>query len=505
MKKHKLAWVLVLAFLLVGAVAVASAMSETGDPTFTQVWDGRGADSLNCAIDGEDDPRNEFYDTGWIHWVFSTKGRSTSADLTLGGTGVGVYYPGHPLNANVWHFYTPYYDVEGLTAVINLYGGSPGRGGGLVISDWCPGEFESLDVSKTAVTTYTREHFWDIDKKVETDNGFVHKELPKIWLYADGSGDEAATWTVDVTYLGYEDYDHNVSGVITIFNDGQLPAVITAVDDVLAGMPIVVDCGVMFPYTLPVGDTLTCTYDEDVAYKVEGFNEVTVITERADYFANAPIIWGAPALQYKDVVTVKDSNDTGGVLPATLYAADYAAGEVISFTYSQAFAWADYGKDNCGAFLYKNTAWLVGTKQTANAALRVNVQCLIFKGETAWGGDTGFNIISPGQWWYIFDTAGAATQTIWAGQTINVGHVTVSDVMDGNRTITMVLTGDWELKEDAEPVKIQGYNEIPGSAPSPGLFTTYKGTSLVVVVPDYLYYAIHLDVGQWIPDPNFGP
>lgn len=241
MKKHKLAWVLVLAFLLVGAVAVASAMSETGDPTFTQVWDGRGADSWNCDIDGEDDPRNEFYDTGWIHWVFSTKGRSTSADLTLGGTGVGVYYPGHPLNANVWHFYTPYYEVEGLTAVINLYGGSPGRGGGLVISDWCPGEFESLDVSKTAVTTYTREHFWDIDKKVETDNGFVHKELPKIWLYADGSGDEAATWTVDVTYLGYEDYDHNVSGVITIFNDGQLPAVITAVDDVLAGMPIVVD------------------------------------------------------------------------------------------------------------------------------------------------------------------------------------------------------------------------------------------------------------------------
>jgi hypothetical protein len=39
--------------------------------------------------------------------------------------------------------------------------------------------------------------------------------------------------------------------------------VITAVDDVLAGDPIDVDCGVTFPYMLPVGETLICTYSED--------------------------------------------------------------------------------------------------------------------------------------------------------------------------------------------------------------------------------------------------
>ena len=504
MKKNKLAWILVLAFLLVGTVAVAAAMSETEEPTYTEEWDGRGADSWNCAIDGEDDPRYDFQDTGWIHWVFSTKGRSTSADLTLGGTGVDVYSPGHPLNANVWHFYTPYYEVEGLTAVINLYGGSPGRGGGLVISDWCPGEFESLDVSKTAVTTYTREHFWDIDKKVETDNGFVHKELPKIWLYANGSGDEAATWTVDVTYLDYEDYDHNVSGVITIFNDGQLPAVITAVDDVLAGMPIVVDCGVMFPYTLPVGDTLTCTYDEDVAYKVEGFNEVTVITERADYFANAPIIWGAPALQYKDVVTVKDSNDTGGVLPATLYAADYEAGEVISFTYSQAFAWADYGKDNCGAFLYKNTAWLVGTKQTANAALRVNVQC--YKDETAYAkGDPAVpfcdyiarwgwtNPIMPGT--YTWDLWAGAAQCDTTKGTL-VGSVTV--VYDEDGYVTVTYNVDFPYILDETHVYAGYALEPPAGFTAVGQYennSPFDGSQVYVIA--------HAVVS--IPDPNFGP
>jgi hypothetical protein len=32
-------------------------------------------------------------------------------------------------------------------------------------------DFEELAVSKTAVTSFTREHFWDIAKKVETEKG----------------------------------------------------------------------------------------------------------------------------------------------------------------------------------------------------------------------------------------------------------------------------------------------------------------------------------------------
>jgi hypothetical protein len=109
--------------------------------------------------------------------------------------------------------------------------------------------------------------------------------------------------------------------------------------------------------------------------------------------------------------------------------------------------------------------------------------------ETAWGGDTGMNVGEPGAWWYYFDVADGSPQTIWAGQTINVGSVTYN-----GSQLVITLTGGWELQDDSESVKIQGYDVIPSSRPSAGLFTTYKGTDLTVTVPSYPYYAIHLDV-----------
>ena len=106
---------------------------------FEERWDGRGTDSLQCGKAGEGErPENG---DGWIHWVFSTKGTSTDAQLELGGSGSGTYSPGEPFEANVWHFYTPYFELDGLTAEIFLIGAA-GQGGGLVISDFCPGQRE---------------------------------------------------------------------------------------------------------------------------------------------------------------------------------------------------------------------------------------------------------------------------------------------------------------------------------------------------------------------------
>jgi len=117
--------------------------------------------------------------------------------------------------------------------------------------------------------------------------------------------------------------------------------------------------------------------------------------------------------------------------------------------------------------------------------------------ETAWGGDTGFNIMQPGQWWYLFDTKDEETQTLWAGQTNDIGTVTISGPDNGERTITIALIDGWVLDDDDESVKIQGLNEKPentSNSPTPGLFTTYKGNELEVTVPVFEYYAIHLDV-----------
>lgn len=116
------------------------------------------------------------------------------------------------------------------------------------------------------------------------------------------------------------------------------------------------------------------------------------------------------------------------------------------------------------------------------------------EGETAFGGD-----IRPsggGAWWFYFDTTGAECQTIWAGQTINVGTVCITE-----GCIDITLTGGWKLENVAENVKIQGYyeGELPTRRPAAGQFTTYKAqhtgsTVRVNLGTDYDYYVIHLDV-----------
>ncbi|MBW6501689.1 MAG: hypothetical protein K0B05_09880 [Bacteroidales bacterium] len=108
--------------------------------------------------------------------------------------------------------------------------------------------------------------------------------------------------------------------------------------------------------------------------------------------------------------------------------------------------------------------------------------------ETAWGGNTSVNVGDSGAWWYYYINNGEV-QTIWAGQTINVGTV----VYTGGQLV-IILTGGWELQDVEEPVKIQCYETIPNDRPAAGQFTTYKGDDLTVPVTSCNYFAIHLDV-----------
>jgi hypothetical protein len=232
---------------------------------------------------------------------------------------------------------------------------------------------EELTVSKTVETSYTRTHEWDIEKWVETENGYtIEDDIPKIWLWEDESGDEWATWHVCVEYLGYEDSDFNVSGEVTIENTGTADAVITGVEDLLCGTAIDVDFGVTFPYTLGVGDTLVGTYDEDVADMViDCDNVVTVTTERGEYGTSEPVVWGDPDEEYLDIVDIEDDSDLFGLqFLGTLYADDYDEGDVECFTYDRFFAWADYSAP--GPYIYENTATIVQTGQSADARLVVN-------------------------------------------------------------------------------------------------------------------------------------
>lgn len=481
-------------------------------------WTGQGAsngelDEVTCpsadTIPDGIDPNS------YLHWIFTTDGGSAdNAVLHLGGTGSGTY-PASKDSGGAFHFFTPYFTPDSnLTAYATFDVLTQGGGAwNLVISHGCPGEtdFEELAVSKTVETSFTRTHNWDIAKKVETDNGATHDGYPKIWLYVDGSGDETATWTVDVTYEGYVDSDHNVSGEITIENTGTLDATITSVDDVLGGTAIDVDCGVTFPYTLPAGETLTCTYDED-GY-VEGDNEASVTTERDTYQADpVEIVWGDPTTEVNKTVTIKDISDLFGEVELGTVTAPNGD----TFTYTKDFAWADYGQANCGDHVYNNTATIVETGQSASATLKVNVQCQIFQGETAWAangntpGELRYN--SKGGNWatYVKYLNVAKCTTLFAGQTIDVGEVCFSAPVSGVVTITVTLDSPWEFEDVAENLKVQDYAKAPSGNPSPGLFA-YKTACdsalsiCSITVPVNKFYGVHVSVGRWIPDPNFGP
>jgi hypothetical protein len=515
MSKQKLTLVSILAvFALLFAFSTAAfaVVQSSEEPTYTENWDGRGTDSEKCGLVGQEG-RPE---TGWIHWIFSTKGDSTDAELVLGGTGIGTYDPGEPLDAETWHFYTPYFEIDGLTATINLFGGDPGPGGGLVISDYCPGVgVEHLTVTKTVETSFTREHFWDIDKSVTTEEGHELDDTPKIWLYTDGSGDEKATWTVDVTYEGYKDSDFNVSGGITIKNTGTLDAVIIGIVDKLGGTEIVIDCGEDFelPYTLLVDETLTCTYDEDVEGKIDGDNVVTVTTQRnKEYSDTKPIIWDAPTTEINRYVEITDTNpefaDEYGEVK--LDAHDYDKDDVIPFTYEQDFAYEDYGE--CGSFPYINIAKVIGDDDVvlaeASATLKVNVQCFVYETAYAKGDNAVCFIPTFANWgWtnpiepetYEMDLWAAAAQCDTDKGTL-VGTVTVVYGADGNVTVTFNVDDPYLLETTAV---YAGYEKFPRLrngrfTVAPGQYTNnspFAGTQVYVIA--------HAVVG--LPDPEFGP
>lgn len=134
-----------------------------------------------------------------------------------------------------------------------------------------------------------------------------------------------------------------------------------------------------------------------------------------------------------------------------------------------------------------------GNSSTVSQSITINNSIVVDNpgGEcTSWQSETGFGGNSSGSgsaWWYYYN--GTGIQTIWAGQSINVGTVQLV-----NGTLYITLTSGWQLQNVNEPVKIQGYNTLPSSRPVAGQFTTYKGQSLTVTVSPYSYYVVHLDV-----------
>jgi hypothetical protein len=495
MKKY--AWLIVIAMLLIGVTAVMATEAVPLNPAHV------GATNPGFGVG--DCPTPPAGQEGWWGWHFIMPGNNNFTSLSVTFQNAGTFsadpFPGsvfvaHPDNSHAY-IWTPTPDT-----LLAGSATSDGENSFFNLSHVCPGAYENLDVTKTVVTSYTREHFWDIDKSVDTEYGYEHNGFPKIWLYIDGSGDETATWTIDVTYEGYQDSGWNVSGTITIENTGTLDAVITSVDDVLGGEPIDVDCGVTFPYTLPVGDTLTCTYDEDGYF--EGYNVVTVTTERDVYGDTKPIVWGAPTTEINKTVTIKDISDLFGEVDLGTVTAPNGA----QFTYTKDFAWEDYGADFCGDYTYDNTAMIVETGQEADATLLVNVQCFIYETAYAKGDDAVCFIPTFSNWgWTNPIEPGVYIWDLWAGAAqcdtdkgTWVGLVIVVYGADGYVTVDYLVAAPYLLDETHV---YAGYDMFPKAkngnpTVAPGQYyndSPFDGSEVYVIA--------HAVVG--LPDPNFGP
>ena len=169
--------------------------------------------------------------TGMVTWSV-TDDKYVSWSSTFGVDAV-IVKGGN--NANLYEYQPPAesFGDTGLVSPVNQ-GGQVSK---LSHVEFCY-DYE-LEVSKTAVPTFTRTYAWTIDK----------------------TGDQTAlklavgeTYTVNYTVKvdsSYTDSDWAVAGVITITNpDPEFPAIITEVSDVVSdNIAATVNCGVNFPYT----------------------------------------------------------------------------------------------------------------------------------------------------------------------------------------------------------------------------------------------------------------
>jgi hypothetical protein len=382
--------------------------------------------------EGHGDEHIEGCETGY-HWILAPGGGTTTTPLFYSSLDDGEEMYRMSANAGdkaAWHYDSGLVDTEEGVTPYAEFEGTPHPQVKLIISHCLDDEDAPIDptgtvsVEKNVETSFDREHEWDIDKVVETENEHELDDTPKIWLYTDGSGDETATWTIDVTYLGAKDINGSVTGEIFVGNGGPYAAVeVDSVEDVITqeiegvdvDTPAEVTCylddeeieDADWPVRLEVGEELYCTYEAEDLEVVDGTNtataEGTFLYSELDHtefnqpepFVDDPFTESAtedvefgdePENELYETVNVKDISDLFGDVDLGTVTAPNDA----TFDYDKDFAYADYGDANCGSHQYDNTATIVETDQSADATLKVNVQCLDW--ESAWAMGTGDDV-----------------------------------------------------------------------------------------------------------------
>lgn len=457
---------------------------------------------------------------------FEGLGHAVQVDVTISDDGIVSFANADPPVAAVLIKAANHYDVFPFDPPVTEYSGlEPSITQGISHVTLCYQDYrdvEQLSVEKTAVTSYHRTHKWLLTKSADKSD---------VKLYAPGgagSGSATVSWTVGVAYDGYTDSDLTVSGSITVTNTGTPSAGLTGVLDAMVldatQYAVSVSCpGVTFSLGevafLDHGESLTCTYSVTGGFpRKNGTNHVSVTTLSGHTYESndAPVVWSDdPTTETNKTVTVTDVSGLNGTTSQS-----FTAPNGGSLNYSKTLQWSGYPQ--CGDYSHQNTATLTTGYEntvldTKSTTLNVHVQCRTFSGETAWAanGQAGKDrYVKQGNWATYVTYANLAnplvpmSYPVFAGQNMPAGTATITPVGGGKVTVTVDLSGPWEFTSGSgDNMMIQNYASAPNTTPSPGLFAFKKACTTdpctSAQIPVSKYYGIHLQVGRWIPDPNF--
>ncbi|MEY4635247.1 MAG: hypothetical protein RJA55_1045 [Acidobacteriota bacterium] len=157
-------------------------------------------------------------------------------------------------------------------------------------------------VSKTAATSYNRDHQWTIDKSVAPDSlsGFI------------GGSAGSATYTIKVDLTETES-GFTVAGSITVTNPNPSAAMNVSLTDSLDGATL--SCAGSL--SVPAGDSATCDYSAGRTSKDNGTNTATATLNSIDFSADAAYSFDNAAVTVtgEPTIHVSDSNGQGSEGP----------------------------------------------------------------------------------------------------------------------------------------------------------------------------------------------
>ncbi|MCW5841207.1 MAG: hypothetical protein KIT77_08145 [Caldilinea sp.] len=218
----------------------------------------------------------------------------------------------------------------------------------------------SVSVAKTAVTSFTRTYTWEIAKSVS----------PAVVNLFEGQNANVG-YTVQVTRSAPVDSGWQVSGVISVTNTGASAVQLNSVADSISGVgAVTVQCPAALPTSLGAGVTLVCTYSSALPDGTARTNTATAtFNTSSTATGTAAVAFGQPTTTVNGSVNVRDVYN--GLAPETI-GTNLTGNTTIPYTRNVVCGSDLTYVNGVATYPRLNTATIVETNQSANAAMTVN-------------------------------------------------------------------------------------------------------------------------------------